>query len=192
MECHVQIYLWPLLALRVRKELLSSLDVSFEVRVCPLDEIVPDGLPPEEHAQFLARQKSTFLSKDLGLNDLLITADTVVIQGDEVLGKPSTSEEAGEMLKKLSGKTHQVITGVCIKSISREICFSDETEVTFASMSDREVSWYVSNVDVLDKAGAYGIQDWIGKTVITGIQGSFYNVVGLPVHRLYAHLKDWE
>ena len=175
-----------------RKELLGSLGVNFEIRVCPLDEVVPSDVPVLEHPVFLAKQKADFLAQDLHSNDLLITADTVVIQDGQILGKPTSTHEAHEMLKKLSGGIHQVITGVCVRSRSRDICFSDLTEVEFDQMSDKEISWYVSHEDVLDKAGAYGIQDWIGKTIIKGIRGSFYNVVGLPVHKLYAHLKTWE
>lgn len=174
-----------------RKELLSSLGLNFDIRVCPLDEVVPANIPIIEHPIFLAKQKADFLAPDLCSNDLLITADTVVIKNQQILGKPETLHDARDMLRKLSGGIHQVITGVCVRSDTREICFSDETEVEFDQMTDEEISWYVAHEDILDKAGAYGIQDWIGKTVIKGIRGSFYNVVGLPVHKLYAHLKSW-
>jgi septum formation protein len=137
---------------------------------------------------FLARQKAKPFEASLGENDLLIAADTIVWLRREVLGKPSGEAEAREMLRKLSGHIHQVVTGVCLKSRIKERTFHAVTHVEFKELSDREINFYVENFNPYDKAGAYGIQEWIGMAGITRVEGSYYNVVGLPIQRLYTEI----
>ena len=124
-------------------------------------------------------------------NDLLITADTTVIVDNKILGKPKDYSDAFQMLRLLSGKTHLVVTGVCLRSVDKVVSFSVKTEVTFSKLDDEEIRFYIENFKPYDKAGAYGIQEWIGKVAVEGINGSFYNVVGLPVQRLYRELKKF-
>lgn len=173
-----------------RKELLSGIDVEFSTRVLPrLDETYPDSLPHEEIAEFLAKKKAAAYFSDLAENELLITADTVVLLQGEVLGKPSDLEEAKRMLRSLSGHTHRVITGVCLTSIHKQVSFSDTAHVTFGELQDHEIDYYVSTYQPLDKAGAYGVQEWIGYMGVQHIQGSYYNVMGLPIYEVYRELK---
>ena len=186
-----------------RKELLSGLGLEYEVRTLPgLDESYPDGLPMEEIPQYISRKKAAAYT--LGDDELLITADTIVWLDGEVLGKPADEAEARQMLRKLSGKTHQVVTGVTIKTLSNSPVkgknslplregwgrsFASVSHVTFAQLSDEEIDYYVTHYRPLDKAGAYGIQEWIGYIGVTSIEGSYFNVMGLPVQRLYTELK---
>ena len=172
-----------------RKELLLDLDLKFSIQTSEKEETFSPSLKEEEIAQFLAIQKSEFLSENLLQNDLLITADTIVSFKNELLNKPKNKEEAFETLNKLSENTHKVITGVCIKSKNKEIVFSVTTRVTFKALSEDEIHHYINKHNPYDKAGAYGIQDWIGKIGINNINGSYTNVVGLPISELYQHLK---
>lgn len=171
-----------------RRELLAGLGIPFQVRVQNgIDESYPEGLSAEEIPMHISRQKASAYT--LLENELLITADTIVYLEGEVLGKPKDAEEACNMLQKLSGKTHQVVTGVTLRSASFLHSFSCTTHVTFASLSSEEISYYVRNYQPFDKAGAYGIQEWIGYVGVTHLEGSYFNVMGLPIQRLYRELK---
>jgi septum formation protein len=172
-----------------RKELLTDLGLIFSIQTTNKEETFSRLLKQEEIAEFLAKQKSEFLSEDLQQNDLLITADTIVSFKNELLNKPKNKEEAFRTLNKLSENTHKVITGVCLKSKKREIVFSVTTLVTFNALSEEEIHNYINKYNPYDKAGAYGIQDWIGKIGINKINGSYTNVVGFPISELYQHLK---
>lgn len=168
-----------------RKELLAMLDIDFEVRSAgDVDESYPADLPAEEVPLYLARKKSNAFLSGLRENELVITADTVVICDNNVLGKPADTEEAFRMLKMLSGRKHAVVTGITVAT--REIQISDTaiTEVEFAPLSDDTIREYIGRYRPMDKAGAYGIQEWIGAVAVKGINGSFYNVMGLPLHLL--------
>ena len=174
-----------------RKELLGELGIDFEVRVIEgIDETYPKELSVEEVPQYIAREKARVYI--VGKDEVLLTADTVVVLGNEIMGKPHDEADAMRMLRQLRGKTHQVITGVCLKTSDKQVTFSDITDVSFAELTDEEIKFYVDNFRPLDKAGAYGIQEWIGLAGVTGIKGSYFNVVGLPVHRVYAELKKLE
>jgi len=174
-----------------RKELLSQLGFKFEVRVREVNETYPTELSPEDVPLFLAEKKASMFT-DLSADQLLITADTVVICDNEVIGKPASAENAEGMLLKLSGKTHDVVTGMHLRTANHFISFSEVTHVEFAELELDEISWYVSNFKPLDKAGAYGIQDWIGARAIKRIEGSYTNVVGLPTERLYRELQSFD
>ena len=172
-----------------RKELLSDIDLKFSIQTTNKEETFSNSLKEEEIAEFLAIQKSEFLSEKLQQNDLLITADTIVSFNNELLNKPKNKEDAFKTLNKLSKNTHKVITGVCLKTKNKEIVFSVTTLVTFKALSEDEIHHYINKYNPYDKAGAYGIQDWIGKIGINNINGSYTNVVGLPISELYQHLK---
>jgi len=172
-----------------RRELLSGLDLEYEVKVLPdIEEGYPEGLSIEEIPRYIAAEKAAAYKDIMADNDLIITADTVVVLGDEVLGKPTDLNDAKRMLRKLSGKTHQVVTGVYLMTKEKERGFSVVTGVTFKELSDEEIDYYVEKYHPLDKAGAYGIQEWIGYIGVTGLNGSYYNVMGLPVQRIYNEL----
>ena len=174
-----------------RKELLGELGIDFEVRVIEgIDETYSKELLVEEVPQYIAREKARVYI--VGKDEVLLTADTVVVLGNEIMGKPHDEADAMRMLRQLSGKTHQVITGVCLTTNDKQVTFADVTDVSFADLTDEEIKFYVDNFRPLDKAGAYGIQEWIGLAGVTGIKGSYFNVVGLPVHRVYAELKKLE
>lgn len=175
-----------------RRELLSQLRIPFNViSIGGIDETYPSSIATEEIPQYLANMKADAYMKTFCDNELIITADTLVILGDKVLGKPKDHDEAVSMLKDLSGKTHKVITGVCLSTHRRRISFSATTEVRFAVLSDESIEYYVENFLPYDKAGAYGIQEWIGCVAVESISGSYYNVMGLPVHQLYNELKNF-
>lgn len=174
-----------------RHELLKGIGVSFEVKtLSDVDETYPESLPAVEVAKFIANKKSEAYKDLLVENELIITADTVVIVGNEVLGKPKDREEAVAMLRLLSGKTHQVLTGVCILTKDRKHIFDSETRVRFAELNDDEISYYIDHFKPFDKAGAYGVQEWIGYIAVEAMEGSYFNVMGLPVQRLYRELKN--
>ena len=174
-----------------RKELLNSLDLDVrQASLKEVDETYPAGLPVEEVAAYLSKLKAGAYVGELAEDEILVTADTVVVSGGEVLAKPASVDDATRMLKKLSGHRHKVITGVTLTSNSVAVTFSETTEVDFAPLTDREIAHYVEVYKPLDKAGAYGIQEWIGYIGITGITGDYYNVMGLPLHSLYSHLKQ--
>lgn len=175
-----------------RRELLAQLRVPFSVvTMGGIKETYPEDLPPEEIPQYLANKKADAYLESLNKDDMLITADTVVILGDKVLGKPSDRDNAVEMLLELSDRTHKVVSGVCITTAERRVCFSTITEVKFGHITEKEATYYVENFLPLDKAGAYGIQEWIGCVAVESINGSFYNVMGLPVHQLYKELQSF-
>ena len=172
-----------------RKELLAGLGVPFEVRVLQdIDEHYPESLPVNEVARYIAKEKADAYRRIVASDELIITADTVVIVGDEILGKPVDEADAVRMLKLLSGRTHQVTTGVCLLTAEKERCFDVTTDVTFKALTDEEIHYYVNRYRPFDKAGAYGIQEWIGYIGVTGLSGSYYNVMGLPVQRIYQEL----
>ena len=172
-----------------RKELLAGLGVPFEVRVFQdIDEHYPESLPVNEVARYIAKEKADAYRRIVAPDELIITADTVVIVGDEILGKPIDEADAVRMLKLLSGRTHQVTTGVCLLTAEKERCFDVTTDVTFKALTDEEIHYYVNRYRPFDKAGAYGIQEWIGYIGVTGLHGSYYNVMGLPVQRIYQEL----
>lgn len=176
-----------------RRELLAGLGLDFEVHVIKgISEAYPKDLPVEEIPQFIAREKAS--AYEVKPNELVITADTVVVVDDAncgsvVLGKPHDTNEARHMLHAISGKTHRVITGVCLTTHNVQRQFGVTTEVTFRKLTDDEIDYYISNYRPFDKAGAYGIQEWIGYIGVTGINGSYFNVMGLPVQRIWQELQ---
>lgn len=174
-----------------RKELLAGLGMPFKVRVLQdIDESYPDDLPVSEVALYIAGKKADAYRATLADDELVITADTVVIVGDEILGKPVDETDAERMLRLISGRTHQVTTGVCMLTRETERRFAVTTDVTFKSLSDDEIHYYITRYKPFDKAGAYGIQEWIGYIGVTGLHGSYYNVMGLPVQRIYETLQQ--
>ena len=175
-----------------RKELLQRMGVNFKVRTLfGIDESYPDSLRGEDIVRYISRNKAQAYRSSMAPNELLITADTIVYVEGEVMGKPKTAEQAKEMLHKLSGKSHQVITGVTIVTADRTEDFGVTSQVKFAEITDEEINFYVDNYLTFDKAGAYGIQEWIGIVAVEEIKGSYFNVVGLPVQRLYQKLKTF-
>lgn len=171
-----------------RRELLAGLGCDFEVRVIGgIAEGYPDNLSVQEIPQYIAKEKADAYS--VGDDEILLTADTVVVVDDEVLGKPCDADDARRMLRKLSGRDHQVITGVCLTTAEDRRVFSVTTKVTFKKLTDAEIDFYIARYKPYDKAGAYGIQEWIGYIGVTGINGSYFNVMGLPVQRLYEELN---
>ena len=175
-----------------RKELLAGLDLQFEVRVLQdIDESYPQDLPTLKIAEFISKKKADAYVKTMADDELVITADTVVILGDEVMGKPHDEADAKRMLSELSGRTHQVATGVTLSTRQRQVSFSVVTNVTFKQLSSDEIDYYVRTYHPMDKAGAYGIQEWIGYIGVTALEGSYFNVMGLPVQRIYEALKTF-
>ena len=175
-----------------RKELLAGIGIDFEVRVLQgIDESYPADLPIQDTAEYISRKKAAAYREQLADDELVITADTIVVLDDEVMGKPADEQEASSMLHKLSGRTHQVITGVTLTTKERQQSFSVLTDVTFKQLSDEEIDYYITHYHPMDKAGAYGIQEWIGYIGVTGLSGSYFNVMGLPVQRIYEALKTY-
>ena len=175
-----------------RKELLAGLDVDFEVRVLKdIDESYPATLPSPEIAEYISKKKAAAYLTTMSGDELVITADTVVILGDKVMGKPHDDAEARQMLRELSGQTHQVVTGVTLTTLQRQQSFSVVSDVTFKTLSDEEIDYYVTSYKPFDKAGAYGIQEWIGYIGVTALNGSYFNVMGLPVQRIYEALRQF-
>lgn len=175
-----------------RKELLQRMGVNFKVRTLfGIDESYPDSLRGEDIVCYISRNKAKAYQSSMAPNELLITADTIVYVDGEVMGKPKNAEQAKEMLHKLSGKNHQVITGVTIVTAKRTENFGVTSQVKFTNITDEEINFYVDNYLPFDKAGAYGIQEWIGIVAVEEIKGSYFNVVGLPVQRLYQKLKTF-
>lgn len=172
-----------------RKELLAGLGIPFTVETGKDEkEAFSANLPHGQIPEFLARHKSESFHRPLADGEVLITADTLVFKDDAILGKPKDREDAFRIISLLSGATHTVKTGVCIRSTEKQVSFTDTTEVTFRKLSEEEIYFYIDNFKPYDKAGAYGIQEWIGYIGITGINGSYFNVIGLPVQRLYDEL----
>ena len=170
-----------------RQQFFKDLDIDFSIQLKPIEEIYPEELKGTEITDYLAHLKSKAFT-NLAEKDILITSDTIVWLGDKALGKPKNEKEAFIMLRSLSGKKHEVITSISIKNNNNHQIISDVTKVTFKDLSDEEINYYIKNYKPFDKAGAYGIQEWIGFIGITNIEGSYFNVVGLPVHKLYAAL----
>ena len=175
-----------------RKELLAGLDVDFSVRVIDgIDESYPNDLPTCDIAEYISRKKAAAYRQSMAADELVITADTVVILDNEVMGKPHDEADAHRMLRELSGQTHQVITGVTLTTLEQQTSFSVKTDVTFKRLSAEEIDYYVQKYKPFDKAGAYGIQEWIGYIGVTALHGSYFNVMGLPVQRIYEALKNF-
>lgn len=176
-----------------RRELLGLLDVDFSIAAPrEVNEVYPENLPAEDVPSYLSALKADAYADTLSDDEILLTADTVVICDGTILGKPDGHDGAVRMLKQLSGKTHTVVTGVSLTTKTDRRVFSEYTDVTFASLTDAEIDYYVNRYRPYDKAGAYGIQEWIGCVGIKSIKGCFYNVMGLPLHKLYENLKAIE
>ena len=175
-----------------RKELLAGLGVKFDVRlIADIDETYPANIKSHDVAEYIAKKKADAYKQSIASNELIITADTIVILGDEIFGKPLNADDAYAMLQKLSGKTHQVITGVCLLTKNEQRVFRVTTDVTFKELEMEEIKYYVDNYKPFDKAGAYGIQEWIGYIGVTSLNGSYFNVVGFPVQRIYTELQKF-
>ncbi|MCB0794808.1 MAG: septum formation protein Maf [Flavobacteriales bacterium] len=173
-----------------RRELIAGLDLSVSITRVDVDETPSPGTPLREVAEELAVRKSHAWPGTLGPDQVLITADTTVLLHDRLLNKPADDEEARSMLHALSGVTHEVVTGVCLRTSGELISFSDVASVRFADLSDAEIEHYIRHYSPLDKAGAYGVQDWIGHTGVERIEGSYFTVMGLPTHRVYRAIKE--
>jgi len=174
-----------------RQQLLAGLDIEFEVRTKDVDESFPSDLQAGEIPSYLAKVKAEAFRQDLSPNEVLITADTVVWVDGRVLNKPENREEAIDMLNQLSGNVHHVYTGVSVVSKDKSVVFVDETKVEFVLLSEDEISHYIDKYKPYDKAGSYGVQEFIGYIGINRLEGSYFNVMGLPVHKLYEVLKDF-
>ncbi len=173
-----------------RRQLLLGLDLPVEVTSTDVDETPPAGMPIHQVAEHLALKKANAYSGTLADDQVLITADTTVIVDEHLLNKPADASEAQAMLTLLAGRTHKVVTGVCLRTADHTVAFSDIAEVTFAPLTPEEISYYVERHKPFDKAGAYGVQDWIGYAAVERIEGSFYTVMGLPLHRVYRTLNE--
>lgn len=172
-----------------RKELLTGLGVDYEVRTLPdVDESFPETLKGADIPLYIAKEKADAYRDMMQPGELMITADTIVWLDGKVLGKPSDREDALQMLRDMSGRTHEVFTGVCITTTEWQRSFAAATEVRFARLTEEEISFYVDKFQPMDKAGAYGVQEWIGFIGVENISGSYYNIMGLPVQRLYKEL----
>ena len=171
-----------------RQYLMKEAGFTFTVEKPDVDEVFPDDLPADQIARYLASLKAEFFRPDLR-DQIVVTADTVVILGKRVLNKPGDRSEAIEMLSSLAGKTHTVMTGVCILTKEQEVSFDDSTQVTFQDLDQNEIEYYIDHYKPYDKAGAYGAQDWIGMVALKKIEGSYFNVMGLPIHKVYQELK---
>lgn len=173
-----------------RKELLSGLDLEYEVNIIPnIDESYPSDIPTDDVPEYIANKKAEAYKPFLKDGTLLITADTVVVLEDKIYGKPIDEADAKKMLHDLSGKTHRVITGVCLTTKDKQRRFSAVSDVRFSTLTNEEIEYYVTKYKPLDKAGAYGVQEWIGHVAVEFISGSYYNIMGLPIQRLYQELK---
>lgn len=175
-----------------RREILSGADIEFELDTRNnFEEVVPEGIEPEMIPQVLSLGKSFGFHRELTEGEILLTADTIVICNGNVMGKPHDEEDAALMLGNLSGKAHKVITAVTLRDKNRHVTFSDTATVHFADLSREEITYYINKYRPFDKAGAYGIQEWIGHIGIERIEGSFFTIMGLPIHLVYHHLKDF-
>ncbi|QNE41756.1 septum formation protein Maf [Hymenobacter sp. NBH84] len=174
-----------------RRQLLTELGLPYEIRLKEVDEEFPPHLQRAAVAEFLAARKAAAYREELAENEVILTADTIVCLDEDVLNKPADAAEAVQMLTRLQGRTHDVFTGVCLLTgDGRQVVFSDQTRVTFRPLSLAEIEFYVKRYQPLDKAGAYGAQDWIGMVGVTRLEGSYFNVMGLPVHRVWAELEQ--
>ena len=175
-----------------RRELLAGLGVQFTVDTRnTFEEIAPEGLPYSLYPEYMAKGKSHGFHRDLLPDEILVTADTMVLCSDEIMGKPTDRADAIRMVQKLQNNRHSVLTGVCIRSLEKEVCFTASTDVFFDELSQEEIEYYVDTYRPFDKAGAYGVQEWVGYAGIRRIEGSYFNVVGLPVQMLYQKLKEF-
>jgi len=175
-----------------RKELLAGLGIDYDVRTLPdINESYPEDLKGGDIPLYISKEKANAYLSMLKPNELIITADTIVWLHNEVLGKPRDREDAIEMLRKLSGETHEVFTGVTLTTLEKQHSFFVETKVTFSKLTDEEITYYVDTYKPFDKAGSYGVQEWIGYIGVERIEGSYFNVMGLPVQRLYRELKKF-
>jgi septum formation protein len=172
-----------------RQELLKETGFLFDIFTKDIDESIPENITIDKAAKFISEKKNIAYREFLN-DEIILTADTIVVSENKVLGKPKNSSAAVEMLQELSGKTHQVISGVCISSLQKSIVFDDITQVTFKTLSNEQIDYYIENYQPFDKAGAYGIQEWIGMVGVEKIIGSYYNVMGLPIHKVYLELKQ--
>lgn len=174
-----------------RQQLLSDMGLKFDVVIMDYEETFPANLTGEEIARYVAHEKALSFNNKISDNEIIITADTIVWCNNKILGKPQNHEDALRILREISGNTHEVITGVTLLSKHKENTFSVSTKVTFETLSDEEINYYIQKFEPFDKAGAYGIQEWIGIIACSHIDGSYFNVVGLPVQRLYAELRQF-
>ena len=175
-----------------RRELLAGLGVEFTVDTQnTFEEIAPEGLPYTQYPEYMAKGKSHGFHRELLPDEILITADTMVLCSDEIMGKPKDRDDAIRMVQKLQDNSHTVLTGVCIRTVGKEVSFTSTTEVFFGTLTQEEIEHYIDTYKPYDKAGSYGVQEWVGYAGIKGIDGSFYNVMGLPVHMLYNSLKEF-
>ena len=175
-----------------RKELLGGLGVDFTIDTeNTFEEVAPEGLPYSAWPEYMAKGKSHGFHRELHPDEILITADTMVLCSDEIMGKPKDRTDAIRMVQKLQNNRHSVLTGVCIRTLQKELCFTATTDVYFDTLSQEEIEYYVDTYRPFDKAGAYGVQEWVGYAGIKRIEGSYFNVVGLPVQMLYQRLKEF-
>lgn len=174
-----------------RKQLLEGLHIDFTVKSKDVEEVYDEALQREEVARFLSELKANAFESELEPADILITSDTTVCLGNSILNKPQSEAEAKEMLEQLSGETHTVITAVTITDLEKCVTFHDETEVTFSELDSAEIDFYIQKHQPFDKAGSYGAQEFMGYIAIENLSGSYFNVMGLPVHKLYDELKNW-
>lgn len=174
-----------------RQQLIKGLGIDVEIRTKDVDESFSESLVREEVALYLAHKKAKAFKGELSADELLITGDTIVCLDELILNKPENADDAKRMLRMLSGKTHTVITGVCISDVKRNELLFDATEVTFGELTDKEIEYYIHECQPFDKAGSYGAQDFIGFIGIQGMNGSYYNVMGFPLHKVYEVLKSW-
>ena len=174
-----------------RKEILFNALLPFEIRTKDTEEYYPANTPVREVPVYLAQLKANAMLEELRADEILLTADTIVLLDGKIYGKPTDFDDAVSILMSLSGQTHEVITGVCLKSLEKEIVFSETTKVTFKELNIEEIKYYVEIFTPYDKAGAYAIQEWIGLIGIAGIRGDYYNIVGLPINKVIAELKKF-
>lgn len=173
-----------------RQQFLKDLNIPYRIQLFDVEEIYPEKLQKEEIPEYLAKLKAAPFDNILKEDELVITSDTIVWLQDKALGKPKNAEEAFEMLQALSGAVHEVITSVCVKTIKNTKVITDTTKVYFSKLTEEEIRFYIENHQPYDKAGSYGIQEWIGYIGVEKIEGSYFNVMGLPVQKLYQHLKS--
>ena len=174
-----------------RQQFFKEMDLNFTIQLKEIEEIYPNHLKAEEITDFLALLKAEAFGNDLKENDILVTSDTIVWLNGKALGKPKDTEDAFQMLQQLASQTHEVITSVCLKSVEKTEVFHCVTKVSFNALSDEAILYYITNYNSLDKAGSYGIQDWIGLIGISKIEGSYTNVVGLPTEMLFQKLMNY-
>ncbi|MCH7415200.1 Maf family nucleotide pyrophosphatase [Belliella sp. R4-6] len=175
-----------------RNELLKGLGIDFTVRTKDTDESFPSEMNPFEVAGFLSKKKADAFLEEIEANEILITADTVVIVNNQILGKPIDKNDAFEMINSLSDGVHEVVTGITLTSKTKQVTLQDTVSVSFKKLDKEEIEFYIETFKPFDKAGAYGIQEWIGYIAVDRIEGSFYTVMGLPVHLVYDQLRNWE